>query len=129
MQDRNDYRTTVIHGKSAPKPRLTSNPNAVRKDTHQINSLNGASIERKIDAGDMTLPPKISLDDGKQIAQLRTSKKINEKTMTQKQLAELANQRGGKNVSVKDIQEIESGQFLMNHENKLKLGAVKKALQ
>jgi hypothetical protein len=128
MTDRNDYRTIIIHGKSVPKT-PTINLNAVRKDTYQVNGLNSASLERKIDSGDMTLPPTISLDDGKQIAQLRMNKLINEKTMTQKQLSELANQHGGKNISVKDIQEIESGKFLLNHMNKLKLNAVKKALK
>ena len=124
----NDYRTTIIHGKNPQRERVVSNPNTVLKNTHQINSLNGASIERKIDSGEMTVPPTLSLDEGKQIASMRTSKQINEKTMTQKQLAELANQKGGKNITVKDIQEIESGKLLMNHENKLKLASVKKAL-
>lgn len=119
MTDRNDYHTTVIHGKSAPKPRITSNPNNVRKDTHLINSMNSASVERKIDSGDMTVPPTISLTDGQKIAQDRQNIKIDEKSMTQKQLAERANQKGGKNISVKDIQDIESGRFLMNHETNL----------
>jgi hypothetical protein len=48
--------------------------------------------------------------------------------VTQKDLASLANQRGGKGVTPKDIADIESGNIRLTTENKLKIQAVKKAL-
>lgn len=128
MTDRNDYATTIIYGKSAPPKKITSNPNAVKKDSHQINKTNGAVLERKIDDGMMTLLPLIDKEVSRSIQTARNAMKNGEKTVTQKDLASLANQRGGKGVTPKDISDIEAGNIRLTTENKLKIQAVKKAV-
>lgn len=127
MTDQNDY-TTIIYGKSVPPKRITSNPNAVRKEFHNINKPNVAVLERKIDSGVMSLHPMIDKNISHSIQTKRNSIKNGEKTMTQKELASLANQRGGKGITPKDIADIESSNIRLTTENKLKIQAVKKAL-
>jgi hypothetical protein len=126
--DNNDYSTTVIHGGSAPPKRITSNPNAVVKDAHQINKANAASLERKIESGEMSLHPLIDKELSQSIQTARNSRKVGDKATTQKELASLANQRGGKGITPKDISDIEGGNIRLTTENKLKIQAVKKAL-
>lgn len=123
-----DNTTVILSGKGLPPKRITSNPNAVKKDSHQINKTNGAVLERKIEAGEMTLLPMIDKDVSHSIQAARNAMKNGEKTLTQKDLASLANQRGGKGVIPKDIADIESGNIRLTTENKLKIQAVKKAL-
>jgi len=128
MTDRNDYATTIIYGKSAPPKKITSNPNAVKKDSNHINKANVAVLSQKIDDGVITLLPLIDKDISHSIQIARNAMKNGEKTVTQKDLASLANQRGGKGVTPKDISDIESGNIRLTTENKLKIQAVKKAL-
>lgn len=128
MADRNDYGTTVIHGKSVPSKRIVSNPDAHLKDTNITNKVNSAVLERKIDSGEMALHPFIDKDTSHAIQTKRIATKNGDKTMTQKDLATRANQFGGKCIVAKDISDIESGIFRMTTENKLKVQAVKKAL-
>lgn len=118
--------TTIINGKKPIKKAETGV--VIDKPKHLVNSLNGASLERKIDSGEVTIFPKISSDDKQLIINTRVNKKINDKSMNQQELANLSNQRGGKSITTKDITEIESGRFILNHENKLKLTAVKRTL-
>lgn len=118
--------TTIIHGKKPIKKAEMGI--VIDKPKYLVNALNGASLERKIDSGEVTVFPKISSDDKQLIINTRVNKKTNDKSMTQQELANLANQRGGKSITTKDISEIESGRLMLNHENKLKLTAVKKAL-
>jgi hypothetical protein len=128
MTDRNDYTTTIIYGKSAPPKKITSNPNTVVKETHQINKANGAVLERKIESGEMSLHPLIDKDVARSIQSARNLMKNGEKCVTQKDIATLSNQRGGKGVTQKDIADIEAGNIRLTTENKLKINAVKKAL-
>jgi hypothetical protein len=128
MTDRNDYATTVLHGKGLPPKKITSNPNAVVKDTHTLNKPNGAVLERKIDSGEMGLHPLMDKDVSRSIQTARNAMKNGEKTLTQKDLASLANQRGGKGITPKDVADIEAGNIRLTTENKLKIQAVKKAL-
>ena len=123
-----DNTTVILSGKGLPPKRITSNPNAVKKDSHQINKTNGAVLERKIEDGEMSLHPMIDKDVSRSIQTARNAMKNGEKTVTQKDLASLANQRGGKGVTPKDIADIESGNIRLTTENKLKIQAVKKAL-
>ena len=123
-----DNTTVILSGKGLPPKRITSNPNAVKKDSHQINKTNGAVLERKIEDGVMTLLPLIDKEVARSIQTARNAMKNGEKTLTQKDLATLANQRGGKGVIPKDIADIEAGNIRLTTENKLKIQAVKKAL-
>lgn len=128
MTDRNNYTTTIIYGKSAPPKKITSNPNAVMKDKHTINKANAAVLEEKIEAGEMSLHPLIDKNISRSIQTARNIMKNGEKIVTQKDLASLANQRGGKGITPKDIADIEAGNIRLTTENKLKIQAVKKAL-
>ncbi len=128
MTDHNDYNTTIIHGGSVPKKRTTSNPDTYVRNMHQINTVNSASLERKIDSGDMSLHPFIDKNISRLIQTTRNLKKNGDKTITQRDLALLANQKGGKGIIPKDIADIESGNFRLTTENKLKIQAVKRAL-
>ena len=128
MTDRNDYSTTVLRGKGIPAKRGTSNPNAQLRDTHSVDKPNASVLERDIDSGKKTLPPKIGIAIAREVQQLRAAKKIGDKTMTQSDLAQRANQSGGKGITPTDISNIEMGSFLMTTENKVKLNAVRNAL-
>lgn len=119
--------TTIIHGKKPIKKSVTEC--VINKPKHLVNALNGACLERKIDSGEITVFPNISSNDRRLIINSRLNKKINNKSMTQQELANLANQRGGKSITTKDISEIESGRFMLNHKNKLKLTTIKNVLQ
>lgn len=120
--------TIVLHNSKVKKAVITSTDDLGRKSAHQVNGMNCSALERKIDSGEVSIAPSISLDAGKTIALARQQKMVGEKAMTQVQLANLANQRGGKAINQKDISEMESGRLILNHENKLKVQAVKKAL-
>jgi len=127
MINNNDYATTIIYGKSAPPKKITHNENAVVKDS-QNNKANCAVLERKIESGEMSLHPLISKEVSYSIQTARNAIKTGEKTLTQKDLASLANQRGGRGVTPKDVSDIESGNMRLTTDNKLKIQAVKKAL-
>lgn len=123
--------TTTIYGKSAPKkPIYPNNPNAIIKDTHTNNRPNVAVIEDKINSGVMTLHPLIDKKISLQIQSSRNTIKNGEKTLTQKDLASLANlQKVTKGITSKDIGDIESGNIRLTTENKLKIQAVNMALK
>jgi len=120
--------TITLHNSKVKKAVITPTDDLGRKSVHQVNGMNSSALERKIDSGEMGIAPSISLDAGKTIALSRQQKMVGEKAMTQVQLANLANQRGGKAINQKDISEMEIGRLILNHENKLKVQAVKKAL-
>ncbi len=120
--------TIVLHNSKVKKATLTPIDDLGRKSTHQVNGMNSSALERKIDSGEVTIASTISRDAGQTIALARQQKMVGEKAMTQVQLANLANQRGGKAINQKDISEMESGRLILNHENKLKVQAVKNAL-
>lgn len=120
--------TIVLHNSKVKKAVLTPIDDLGRKQSHQVNGMNSSALERKIDSGEVSIAPSISRDAGQTIALARQQKMVGEKAMTQVQLANLANQRGGKAINQKDISEMESGRLILNHENKLKVRAVQKAL-
>lgn len=124
-----DDNVTILRGKGLSPKKITSNPNAVVKDTHTQNKPNGAVLERKIESGEMGLHPIMNKTDSLSIQTARIQTKNGDKTLTQKDLASLANQRGGKSITLKDIADIESGTIRLTTENKLKIQAVKKALK
>jgi hypothetical protein len=124
----NNPPTIVLHNSKVKKAVLTPTDEIGRKQAHQVNGMNASALERKIESGEITVASTISRDAGMTIATSRQQKMVGEKTMTQVQLANLANQRGGKAINQKDISEMESGRLIMNHENKLKVRAVQKAL-
>ena len=124
----NSAPTIILHNSKVKKATLTPIDDLGRKSTHQVNGMNSSALERKIDNGEVSVAPSISRDAGQTIATTRQQKMVGEKAMTQVQLANLANQRGGKAINQKDISEMESGRLILNHENKLKVRAVQKAL-
>ena len=124
----NSAPTIILHNSKVKKATLTPIDDLGRKSTHQVNGMNSSALERKIDNGEVSIAPSISRDAGQTIALARQQKMVGEKAMTQIQLANLANQRGGKAINQKDISEMESGRLILNHENKLKVRAVQKAL-
>lgn len=124
----NSAPTIVLHNPKNKKTTIASPDDIGRKQTHQVNGMNSSALERKIDSGEVSIAPSISRDAGQTIALARQQKMVGEKAMTQVQLANLANQRGGKAINQKDISEMESGRLILNHENKLKVRAVQKAL-
>ncbi len=124
----NSAPTIILHNSKVKKATLTPIDDLGRKSTHQVNGMNCSALERKIDSGEVTIASTISRDAGQTIALARQQKMVGEKAMTQVQLANLANQRGGKAINQKDISEMESGRLILNHENKLKVQAVKNAL-
>jgi hypothetical protein len=120
--------TIILHNPKVKKATITPTEDLGRKQTHQVNGMNSSALERKIDSGEVSIAPSISRDAGQTIALARQQKMVGEKAMTQVQLANLANQRGGKAITPKDISEIESGKLVLNQANKLKIRAVQKAL-
>jgi len=120
--------TIILHNPKVKKATLTPIDDLGRKSTHQVNGMNSSALERKIDSGEVSVASTISRDAGQTIATTRQQKMVGEKAMTQVQPANLANQRGGKAINQKDISEMESGRLILNHENKLKVRAVQKAL-
>ena len=124
----NSAPTIVLHNSKVKKATLTPIDDLGRKQTHQINGMNSSALERKIDSGEVSIAPSISRDAGQTIAIARQQKMVGEKAMTQTQLANLVNQNGGKAINQKDISEMEYGRLILNHENKLKVRAVQKAL-
>jgi hypothetical protein len=123
---KNNYGTTIIHGKSVPKKPVVGG--SVLKD-QPTNTMNAKALETKIDNGDMALHPEISTEQSTSIRNGRNSIKNGEKTLTQKELAIMANQYGGKGVVQADIAEMESGKMRLTTINKLKIQAVLKAIQ
>ena len=124
-----DLKTIVLRKKTTPSPAL-NNP-MVRDDGKKVlrgkNSqgpeLNAAAVERKIDSGEITAPSTIPKDVAQRIIDARREKGIK----TQKDLATAVC------IPLTDINQMESGKFVLTPPNKqkirkvvnyLKLGAV-----
>ena len=120
--------TITLHNSKVKKAVITPTDDLSRKSVHLVNGMNSSALERKIDSGEMGIAPTISRDVSNTLMASRQQKKTGDKAMTQVQLANLANQRGGRGITLKDISEMESGKLVLNHENKLKVRAVQKAL-
>jgi len=112
-----DLKTIIIHKKQDKKPQI--NPSQVGQDGKKFYSgknsqgpeFNAASVERKIDGGEMGAPPTISKEVSQQIINARREKNIK----TQKDLAAMTS------VPVNDINQMESGKFVLTPQNKQKV--------
>lgn len=119
-----DFTPLIIRGKNAPPPRNINLNNIKRKSDVQpkSNGLNAASLERKIDEGVVTEPPKIARTISTLFSTKRQEIMIGDKKMTQKDLAQRVN------LPVADITSMENGSMVMNHDNKMKVRKVQRAL-
>jgi ribosome-binding protein aMBF1 (putative translation factor) len=86
------------------------------------NSMNASSLERKIDEGVVTEPPKIARNISSIFSTKRQEIMIGDKKMTQKDLAQRVN------LPVADITSMENGSMIMNHDNKIKVRKVQRVL-
>ena len=118
MSSNMDSTPLIIHGKNPVKSRVVSIDNVKTKaEVHRTNIMNAASLERKIDSGNMMAPQKISKEVSDLFRNARLAMKTaDEKSYTQEMFAKHCNVP---KVDSKFIQQLESGALLMNHENKL----------
>jgi len=128
MSNSMDFKTLIIHGKNAPKSRDINVDNVKTKaELHRTGSMNAASLERKIDAGTVSVPKTVPRDVGTLFQTHRTSIVDAEgKSMTQ---SAFAKQCCVPRVDTKFIQQLESGQLLLNHDNKITLRALQSKLK
>ena len=112
-----DLKTIIIHKKQEKTQQI--NPSQVDKDGKKIFSgknsqgpdFNAASVERKIDSGEMGAPTTIPKEISQQIINARREKNIK----TQKDLATMTS------VPVNDISLMENGKFVLTPQNKQKV--------
>ncbi len=118
MSNNMDFKTLVIHGKNAPKSRDVSIDNVKTKaELNRTNGMNAASIERKIESGDMTVPQKVPKAVSDMFRNARLAMKTTEdKSYTQDMFAKHCTVP---KVDAKFIQQLEGGSLLMNHDNKM----------
>jgi hypothetical protein len=128
MSNTMDFKTVVIHGKNAPKSRdINLNNVKTKAEMNRTGGMNAASLERKIDAGTVTVPKTIPRDISTIFQKHRTSIVNAEgKSMTQDAFAK---QCCVPRVDTKFIQQLESGQLLLNHDNKTTLRALQRKLK
>jgi ribosome-binding protein aMBF1 (putative translation factor) len=115
-----DLKTIIIHKKQDKKPQI--NPSQVGEDGKKIfsgknsqgPSFNAASVERKIDSGEMGAPQTIPKEVSQKIINARREKGIK----TQKDLATMTS------IPVTDINQMESGKFVLTPQNKQKIRKV-----
>jgi len=119
-----DFTPLVIRGKNAPPSRNININNIKSKSEVQShsNSMNVTALERKINEGVVTEPPKITRTISTLFSTKRQEIMIGDKKMTQKDLAQRVN------LPVADITSIENGSMVMNHENKMKVRKVQRVL-
>lgn len=113
-----DFKTLVIHGKNAPKSRDISIANVKTKaELHRTGGMNAASLERKIDSGDVTVPQKVP----KHVSDVFRDARIAMKTPEDKSFTQdmFAKHCCVPKVDVKFIQQLEGGSLLLNHDNKM----------
>jgi len=113
-----DFKTLVIHGKNAPKSRDISIANVKTKaELHRTGGMNAASLERKIDSGDVTVPQKVP----KHVSDVFRDARIAMKTPEDKSFTQdmFAKHCCIPKVDVKFIQQLEGGSLLLNHDNKM----------
>jgi hypothetical protein len=113
-----DFKTVVIHGKNAPKSRNISIDNVKTKaELHRTGGLNAASLERKIDSGDVTVPQTVPKTVSEKFRNARIEMKTaDDKSYTQEMFAKHC---CVPKVDAKFIQQLENGTLLMNHDNKV----------
>lgn len=118
MSSNMDFTPLIIRGKNPPKSRNVSIDNVKTKtELYRTNGMNAASLERKIESGDVMAPQKIPKDVSDLFRNARLAMKtVEDKSYTQDMFAKHCNVP---KVDSKFIQQLESGALLMNHENKL----------
>ena len=117
MQNNMDLKTVFLHGKNLPKSRDISIENVMTKAAlYHTNTMNAASLERKIDTGTVTVPKSVPREVSTIFQKHRTSI-INADGSCLTQIA-FAKQCNVPHVDAKFIQQLESGQLLLNHDNK-----------
>ena len=128
MSNNMDFKTVVIHGKNPIKSRNISLENVKSKtELNRTNGMNAASLERKIDAGTVTVPKTIPREISNLFQTHRTSiVNADGKSMTQDAFAK---QCGVPRVDTKFIQQLESCQLLLNHDNKTTIRALQRKLK
>ena len=115
-----DLKTIIIHKKQDKKPQ--NNPSQVNQDGKKIYSgknsqgpdFNAASVERKIDSGEIGAPSSIPKEVSQKIINARREKNIK----TQKDLANMTA------IPVTDINQMENGKFILTPQNKQKVRKV-----
>ena len=118
QSNQKDFKTVIIRGKSAqPAHEINLSNIHVKSDLHRTNGMNAASLERKIDDGAVTVPKTIPLKISVLFRDARLAiKNAEDKSLTQDAFAK---QCCVSKVDVKFIQQLESGQLLLNHDNKM----------
>jgi hypothetical protein len=113
-----DFKPLIIHGKSAqPKRDINLGNVHAKSDLHRTNSMNCSSIERKIDEGSVTVPKTIPLSVSNLFRNARLAiKNAEDKSLTQDAFAKHCSVP---KVDTKFIQQLESGQLMLNHDNKM----------
>ena len=113
-----DFKPVIIHGKNVVKSRDINLSNIHSKDElHRTDCMNIAALERKIDDGIITVPKTVSDDIAKIFKEVRMNIKNAEGNIIKQDA--FAIQCCVPKVDVKFIQQLESGQLLLNHDNKM----------
>jgi ribosome-binding protein aMBF1 (putative translation factor) len=118
-----DFKPLILRNPNAAKKREINLDNVQKKSDVNHTGMNASALERKIEEGKVTLPPKISRDVSNIISSKRQEQMIGDKKMTQKDLA------GRVNLPVSDITSMENGSMILNHENKMKIRKVQQFLK
>lgn len=128
MSNTMDFKTLVIHGKNAPKSRdINLNNIKTKAELNRTGGMNAASLERKIEAGTVTVPKTVPRDVSAIFQKHRTGIVDAEgKCLTQDAFAKKC---CVPRVDAKFIQQLESGQLLLNHDNKTTLRALQRKLK
>lgn len=128
MSNNMDFKPLIIHGANPIKSRNISTDNVKSKsELHRTNGMNAASLERKIDGGEMTVPQKVPSAVAALFRDARVSvKDADGKCQTQDVFARNCNVQ---RVDTKFIQQLESGQLLLNHDNKTILRNLQRKLK
>jgi hypothetical protein len=128
MSNNMDFKPVVIRGKNPIKPRNISLVNVQKKnDLHHNNNMNAESLSRKIDEGIVTAPQKVPSNVSALFRDTRNAiKDADGKSQTQDVFAK---QCGVQRVNAKFIQQLESGQLLLNHDNKIILRNLQRKLK
>ena len=116
-----DFKPLIIHGTNPVKSRNISIDNVHSKsELYQTgNTMNAASLERKIDDGKVTVPKSIPQSVSKLFRDARMNiKDADGKSMTQVDFAKYA---CVPKVDGKFINMLEGGSLLLNHDNKTTL--------
>lgn len=122
-----DFKPLILRNPNAPKKHEINLDAVQKKQNFSNNGMNSAALERKIDNGDITVPKKVPANISSLFRDARTSvKDADGKCQTQDVFARSCNVP---RVDSKFIQQLESGQLLLNHDNKTALRALQRKLK